>query len=858
MPNTYIRPFLYLSGSDDKNTIYEKIQKIKMMGADSCVIQYSGDENTYVNGVCLFDERYYELLGEVSCVCEEMKMTFWVQDAAPYPTGSANGFFANKKYASKARCFLDERHINIRGPVKDVVIPTEYITSVFRCSAKWNNSMIKNSEAGVIPKDRIYKIIAMRKSSNDKKLSFDFETAMDLTDRFHPESQTLEFDCPEGIYRIFFLTVTYTIDNEPYFMNIADKESIGVLLESIYIPHYEHLKDCLEKTWEGFFYDEPEFGNIRSYFSLPGKKEGTEPLLIPWCTELERDLCGQDILKLPALWYDCGEITEMTRYAYMDRITHLVEKNYGKQVWEWCHQRGIGYIGHVIEDEGAHTRLGHGAGHFFRAQKFQDEAGIDLITGQLIPDIDYIGNSWTAESDGDGEFFHYGLAKLAASEAHINPIKKGKSFCELGALYGAVADGKFYKYLADYMFVNGINKLIPAIPELLTTTEGKLLFDYCKKMCELLDEGQYETSVAMLYHAEDEWCGSTGPFYHTAGNLAKRQIEYDAIPGDALVDPFYGLRIKEGCFEINQHEYQVLLLPDMHYLRRDVKEVIDRMAENHITILATGQIPENYCETGNKIDWDRTEVKLIDQEEKLCEIKRMVHTERDCPELRVHYFQKENTKYCMLLNTSARKSISEKIVIAAKNDFKRWDMFTGEYRDIEYEKCTEGICFELSLLPYESILLKECTEEKDKKRNIMELTDWTVCLENSENKIVLNTLTDMGRKQYFPRYAGKFIYRTTIYIQDELPQVLDLGQVCDRAEVVINGKDLGMRIAAPYRFNLKDELQQGKNILEVTVKPNPGRALCQKDPFYMRGVETQAYMMMEPTGLLGPVLLELA
>lgn len=36
----------------------------------------------------------------------------------------------------------------------------------------------------------------------------------------------------------------------------------------------------------------------------------------------------------------------------------------------------------------------------------------------------------------NGEFYHYALAKLASSAAHLDPVKKGRAMCEAFGAYG--------------------------------------------------------------------------------------------------------------------------------------------------------------------------------------------------------------------------------------------------------------------------------------------------------------------------------------------------------------------------------------------------------------------------------------
>jgi hypothetical protein len=90
--------------------------------------------------------------------------------------------------------------------------------------------------------------------------------------------------------------------------------------------------------------------------------------------------------------------------------------------------------------------------------------------------------------------------------------------------------------------------------------------------------------------------------------------------------------------------------------------------------------------------------------------------------------------------------------------------------------------------------------------------------------------------------------------------VLDLGEVKNLAEVVINGKSVGIVWKKPFRIDISGALQAGKNTLEVKVtnlwvnrligdqQPNVGTKITYTTmPFY------QANSPLVPSGLMGPV-----
>jgi len=125
-------------------------------------------------------------------------------------------------------------------------------------------------------------------------------------------------------------------------------------------------------------------------------------------------------------------------------------------------------------------------------------------------------------------------------------------------------------------------------------------------------------------------------------------------------------------------------------------------------------------------------------------------------------------------------------------------------------------------------------------------------------------------------YSGTAVYNKTFNIDFE-PQkdkhyYLQLGSVKDVgiAEVKINGKDKGVIWTSPFRIEITDGLQKGKNTLEIKVVNSwynrvagdqifPDKKQCTstninlKHDFRGRPIDE---IPLEPSGLLGPVTIQ--
>jgi hypothetical protein len=108
-------------------------------------------------------------------------------------------------------------------------------------------------------------------------------------------------------------------------------------------------------------------------------------------------------------------------------------------------------------------------------------------------------------------------------------------------------------------------------------------------------------------------------------------------------------------------------------------------------------------------------------------------------------------------------------------------------------------------------------------------------------------LGDWSKLGILNNYSGGVRYRTTFNLSG--PEAtraveLDLGKVIATAEVTVNGKKIGVRVAPPWTFDLSGSLKAGENDVEVLVF-NTLANHYQTIPSYYRGDPA--------SGLFGPV-----
>ena len=411
---SHVHPFTGLSSLESQEDIENKVRTLHEAGIGSMCLLWEDPKRT--GDVSLFNtETYWQHMQWIVQSCRKYGMTFMIQDAAPFPSGRADGWLDKPEYAHLRKLYLAQRHMDVVGPLHNGRFRVDLLTG-----SKTSEGLFEGTAPVQKTEDRLLAVIAIKLGEKGEVLKEPLDLTGDVDDGI------LFWHVPDGKWRILVIFETYTGPGRKGFMNLLDRESVALQIQAVYEPHYAHLKGELGKTWIGMFYDEPEVGNLEGHFFTQrvGTPQdlGGKPMSLPWSQEaLLRWSTEQGTAwkqKLAYLWYEQEDKADKAvRYSYMELISRLIRDNYHAQIHKWCHQRGIQYIGHALEDENSHCRLSCGPVHLMRMQMHQDMGGIDMIGNQMIPGRDYT-QAWYGSAEGDGEFYHYGLAKLGSSIGH--------------------------------------------------------------------------------------------------------------------------------------------------------------------------------------------------------------------------------------------------------------------------------------------------------------------------------------------------------------------------------------------------------------------------------------------------------
>ena len=129
---------------------------------------------------------------------------------------------------------------------------------------------------------------------------------------------------------------------------------------------------------------------------------------------------------------------------------------------------------------------------------------------------------------------------------------------------------------------------------------------------------------------------------------------------------------------------------------------------------------------------------------------------------------------------------------------------------------------------------------KSQHDSTMELQDWTLSFMESAPVEITQTYSMKGAPKPWTALGDSVlnstmatgVYKTTFNLpkkQPDIAYVLDLGDVRESARIVLNGKEVAMLFAVPFRVDLTDSLHDGTNTLEIAVTNLPANRIAQLD-----------------------------
>ena len=840
----HLLPFLWQQGNH-RHALRRQLAEVQACGIEAICLESRTHED-------FCGEGWWADLDLILDEAEKRGMGVWVLDDKHFPSGFANDFIDRNNRRDLKRVTLIDQHVDVIGPSPDA-------TLVLPMKLEFD--------------DELLAVFAYPRTEYAETLQ---DAPIDLA--ANVKGGLLHWDIPEGLWRIFFIFKTRggTLPRHQNYIDMLSQEGVDVFLNECYEPHHARYARYFGRTFRGFFSDEPAFLNTwgrytTTDYQLYDNRPGRPGMAYPWHDTIGeglRELYGDDWKsRLPALWFQLGDATAKIRFHYMDLLTKRYRDNFVRRIGDWCRARHVEYIGHVIEDQNTHGRLGYGTGHYFRSEDGQSMSGMDIVLHQVMPGMGRYRHS--ASSLGnyvDGDFFHCVLPKMCASAAVLDSRTKGRAMCEVFGAYGWAEGVPFMKQLMDFLLVRGINQFVPhafspsfpnpdcpphfgidghdpqqgAFGELMRYTNG---------VASLLQGGEHVADVAMLYHAEAEW-GTLDDsqrmlMQEPARQLMDAHIDFDIVPADALLE---SACVEDGCLRVRDRRYRALVIPGTAFLPESLCSCLQILSQNGFRPIFIDRAPSGLG--GAEL------VSLDGLPERLCAAGcQDVAFEGEADDIVHYHVRKDGMDIFFVVNESPLRPAVAALRLPVAGPHLQLDFHAGTAYAAD---CPDGRVA-LALQPSASLALvfgascqgypqRPCQDEARALTPVFDiaLTDYadlnTFTPYRTTDKLF--NICGAGEK---PDFSGQISYSFTADLSAGKTYELDLGEVGQVASLEVNGHILGWRYCRPYRFILPaDILRDGGNDFRVIVANTLGNAL--KDPFSF-------YLQIPRSGLFGPLVL---
>ena len=823
---SYILPFLWYAG-EDKDKVGRELEAIKAAGIDEVLLENRG-------GDWFCTDSWWDILGFVLEKAKSLDMRVWLLDDSHVPTGSANDSLTREENAKY-------RPQNLRIDPVDVVGPL-------------------SAGALIVPRHtEKEKIVSVSAFLRDEETGRCIGDPIDLT-KCITDNLCL-IDLPEGVWRIYFVMTTDPSLTGLFanYITMLSRESCRHLINEVHEKIYAHFAPYFGNTFAGFFSDEPAFGNCNGEYGYDfcDHRMGQLRRLYPWWDDMPECLAARADLSiettmclLPALLDNVENISPALRVAYMDVITGLWRDNFSKQIGRWCEDHGVLYIGHNLEDAGAHMHTGWGCGHFFRSMAGQHMAGLDIVLNQMVPGITTIKHSSnSASKQYDSTFYQYTLAKLGASLAHITPHMQNRVVCETFGAYGWTTGLPIMRSIFNHFLANGTNHFVPhtysmVFPDVYMAPsfyaggfnpQYKLfgnLMRYIQRVCHLLADGVHKADLAVYYNAEPDWENCEHRCLDDVTTVLTRSgFDFDILPADTI---YHDSIVKDGRLFVNKESYGALVLPMAELLPKALLTRLDELAEKGLKVIFTDKLPAG-CEwkdddiSGLLTHSDAASLKELPAAvEAAC--GRRLRVEPWVPTLRFYGLEKNDGTDLYIFNNEGREVIDTVVSPTRDGGCVVYDPWKNMAYRAEVGKSGMRLRLEAQQM---LVVIFGCKND--------ELTDFVYDLpkmrvlplrynifvrdagDNGEFRLLRanSEAVNLTIAEGLTRYCGEFRYDASFECNDPSATVLEIPNGGDCAELWTNDTYCGASLGPACRFDISSKLKEGPNTLSILTADNP-------------------------------------
>lgn len=496
--------------------------------------------------------------------------------------------------------------------------------------------------------------------------------------------------------------------------------------------------------------------------------------LIPWTHGFLEHYqgCGGKVEDLPLLFGAVTPETQKAHQIYHHALKLWMADSYFKPISDWCVEHGIALSGHP-----------HNSNDIGFLKYFQ------------IPCQDMVWRYVDPELCNGIQGHHSTMGKCSSDSARHRGRRRNGN--EVFGACGLKNDpwkltSSDMKWYLDWLFVRGVNLIIPHAfyyslrddrvnerppdvgPNSIWWTHYEQITAYIKRLCWLNTDSHNVTDVAVL-------CTKEHLPWEAMQALYQKQIEFNYLEAELLPE----CEVLNGCLYIGQQCYKVLLVEENLFLTKDQRAFLQEMEAQGVCVLSIGKVCDEKC------------LKILEGYNSLA-LKVLQETK----DLRVTHVCKEGRHFYLMVN-EGNKPLYFHASTAVEGSMELWNPWDGSVMPVFED---EQIPIKLGYR--ESLILTVSPAEK-----------MTVTCSGGE----------LVRVEALASETRRYIAEVEVNSHDEYSYV----EVIHNGEIVtlyVDDVQVGVKMWAPYCFEVNGLLSEGKHTITVEVTDSMGENPVQKVP----------------------------
>ena len=274
------------------------------------------------------------------------------------------------------------------------------------------------------------------------------------------------------------------------------------------------------------------------------------------------------------------------RCGYCEAVARQFEESYWLRLNRWCEDHGLIHTGHVGGEDNLPDHVNGGFFQWFRTAGALHAPGVDTIWRQLMPG--QLNSSFPLLA---GSALH---ARAQGAAPPADQSRAALTVSESYAVYGYGATFAQYGWVANYQFVQGINRVWP-MAYYYSTADGQAYgtmshlgpgnplwphwrgFNaYLARLGAVVAHSGHACDIAVYYPIEAEWAyhgrkeaaSAWDTWQQCCECLHQAQMAFDLVDAPTLSRA----HIAEGCLETDGQSYSTVIVPDCSVIPGPVME----------------------------------------------------------------------------------------------------------------------------------------------------------------------------------------------------------------------------------------------------------------------------------------------